>query len=68
MATTMETQSQQHRPAPAKSAGLTNILNQDDQAPNHGAPSSQLRDSGFYSTTEASSKRMPFATLSIFPC
>ncbi|KAL3961891.1 hypothetical protein ACCO45_003414 [Purpureocillium lilacinum] len=55
--TAMETQTQQQqRPAPTKAAGLTNILNQEDQPPNHSIPPPQLRDSGFYSTAEASSK------------
>ena len=57
--TAMETQTQQQqRPAPTKAAGLTNILNQEDQPPNHSIPPPQLRDSVFYSTAEASSKRM----------
>ena len=52
-------------PAPArpKAAGLTNILNNDDQpsvknGPSPNGPPPQLRDSGFYSTADASSKRM----------
>ncbi|OAA64893.1 Helix-loop-helix DNA-binding protein [Cordyceps fumosorosea ARSEF 2679] len=39
----------------ANAAGLTNILNQ-DEPPVQSAPPPQLRDSGFYSTAEASSK------------
>lgn len=53
----METQTQQ-RMLPSKPAGLTNILNRDDRTPNHTSPVPQLRDSGFYSTHETSSKRM----------
>ncbi|KAJ6445734.1 HLH transcription factor (Hpa3) [Purpureocillium lavendulum] len=57
MTTAMETQTQhQQRPAPTKAAGLTNILNQEDQPRSHNVPPVQLRDSGFYSTAEASSK------------
>ncbi|OAQ96959.1 hypothetical protein LLEC1_05773 [Akanthomyces lecanii] len=41
---------------PANAAGLTNILNQ-DEPPTQSAPPPQLRDSGFYSTAETSSKR-----------
>lgn len=57
----METQTQQ-RPA---NAALTNILNKDEPTSTKSAPPPQLRDSGFYSTTEASSKRpfLPFPTL-----
>lgn len=47
----METQT--HRPA---NAALTNILNK-EEPPSKSAPPPQLRDSGFYSTAEASSKR-----------
>jgi hypothetical protein len=53
--TAMETQTQQPV-APLKAAGLNNILNNDDRPSTNGPPL-QLRDSGFYSTTEASSKR-----------
>lgn len=54
----METQS--HQPvAPHKAAGLNNILNNDDRPSTNGPPL-QLRDSGFYSTAEASSKRELF--------
>ncbi|OAQ81671.1 HLH transcription factor (Hpa3) [Purpureocillium lilacinum] len=63
--TAMETQTQQQqRPAPTKAAGLTNILNQEDQPPNHSIPPPQLRDSGFYSTAEASSKHTSAASFS----
>ncbi|PNY27171.1 Protein esc1 [Tolypocladium capitatum] len=68
MATSMETQFQhqhQHRPSPAKAAGLTNILNKDDHPPTRNAPPHQLRDSGFYSTAEASSKHTSTASFSI---
>lgn len=51
----METQTQQPV-APPKAAGLNNILNNDDRPSTNGPPL-QLRDSGFYSTAEASSKR-----------
>lgn len=54
----MEMHGQHQRPQPTKAAGLTNILNQDDLPPSRNAPLPQLRDSGFYSTAEASSKRM----------
>ncbi len=47
---------------PANAAGLTNILNQ-DEPPAQSAPPPQLRDSGFYSTAETSSKR-PFTSIS----
>ncbi|TQV95749.1 hypothetical protein V2A60_000927 [Cordyceps javanica] len=40
---------------PANAAGLTNILNKDEPSA-QSAPPPQLRDSGFYSTAEASSK------------
>jgi hypothetical protein len=53
----MSTMDAQPRPPPPKAAGLNNILN-DDQPPNsNGHTPSHLRDSGFYSTAEASSKR-----------
>ncbi|PHH85671.1 hypothetical protein CDD83_98 [Cordyceps sp. RAO-2017] len=66
MTAAMETHAQQHpRPAPAKAAGLTNILNKDDQPPSHNAPLPQLRDSGFYSTAEASSKHTSAASFSV---
>lgn len=50
----------QQRPLTNNAAGLNNILNKDEaqhqqQAHNPSLP--QLRDSGFYSTAEASSKR-----------
>lgn len=52
----METQTQS-RPQPPKAAGLTNILNKEEHPVNlNGAPQ-QLRDSGFYSTADVSSKR-----------
>jgi hypothetical protein len=47
----------QQRPPPPKAAGLNNILNS-DHAPGHipnGPP--HMRDSGFYSNGDASSKR-----------
>jgi hypothetical protein len=44
------------RPPPTKAAGLGNILNSDDQPPAHS------RDSGFYSTAEASSKHTSAAS------
>ncbi|PHH67484.1 hypothetical protein CDD80_806 [Ophiocordyceps camponoti-rufipedis] len=50
-------EAQQQRPTPAKAAGLTNILNQDDQPSAHNAPLPQLRDSGFYSTADTSSSK-----------
>ncbi|RCI07846.1 hypothetical protein L249_5810 [Ophiocordyceps polyrhachis-furcata BCC 54312] len=65
MTATMESQAQQQRPTPAKAAGLTNILNQDDQPSVHSAPLPQLRDSGFYSTTDASSKHTSAASFSV---
>lgn len=51
----------QPRPLTTNAAGLNNILNRDE--PNSQAVAAaphftQLRDSGFYSTGEASSKRM----------
>ncbi|PFH55568.1 hypothetical protein XA68_18030 [Ophiocordyceps unilateralis] len=58
-------EAQQQRPTPAKAAGLTNILNQDDQPSAHNAPLPQLRDSGFYSTTDASSKHTSAASFSV---
>ncbi|KJZ76531.1 hypothetical protein HIM_03867 [Hirsutella minnesotensis 3608] len=58
----METHAQQQRSAPAKAAGLTNILNRDDHHPAHNASLPQLRDSGFYSTAEASSKHTSAAS------
>ncbi|UKZ73218.1 hypothetical protein TrVFT333_000860 [Trichoderma virens FT-333] len=58
----METQTQQ-RMLPSKSAGLTNILNRDERAPSHAAP--QLRDSGFYSTHETSSKHNSAASFTV---
>lgn len=51
----MEAQAPQ-RTLPTKPAGLTNILNVDDRAPSHTAAAPQLRDSGFYSTHDNSSK------------
>ncbi|KAH7326596.1 putative HLH transcription factor [Stachybotrys elegans] len=59
----MSTLEPQPRAPAAKAAGLTNILNNDDQPPNH-APPAQLRDSGFYSTAEASSKHTSAASFS----
>ncbi|EFZ00124.1 hypothetical protein MHUMG1_06225 [Metarhizium humberi] len=59
----METQS--HQPvAPHKAAGLNNILNNDDRPSTNGPPL-QLRDSGFYSTAEASSKHTSAASFSV---
>ncbi|XP_044714974.1 helix-loop-helix DNA-binding domain-containing protein [Hirsutella rhossiliensis] len=58
----MDMHAQQQRSAPAKAAGLTNILNQDDQPPSRKAPLPQLRDSGFYSTAEAPSKHTSAAS------
>lgn len=56
----MDSQAQAQPPRPAtKTAGLTNILNNDEQS----NPPHQLRDSGFYSTAEASSKRTSPARL-----
>lgn len=53
----MDARSQQRPPAP-KSAGLTNILNNDHHpSAGHNGPS-RMRDSGFYSNADASSKRM----------
>ncbi|KAM3514219.1 hypothetical protein MY11210_002108 [Beauveria gryllotalpidicola] len=46
---------------PANAAGLTNILNK-DEPPAQSAPPPQLRDSGFYSTAEASSKHTSSAS------
>lgn len=61
-ASTMETHNQQ-RPPP-KTAGLPNILN-DDHGPASGPnPPPHLRDSGFYSNADASSKRMPLIDIS----
>ncbi|RDA83706.1 hypothetical protein CP532_1088 [Ophiocordyceps camponoti-leonardi (nom. inval.)] len=65
MTAIMESQAQQQRPTPAKAAGLTNILNQDDQPSVHSAPLPQLRDSGFYSTTDTSSKHTSAASFSV---
>lgn len=54
----------QPRPPPPKAAGLNNILN-DDQPPHmNGNTPSHLRDSGFYSTAEASSKHTSAASFS----
>lgn len=39
-------------------AGLPNILNSDDSPATNSHPPPHLRDSGFYSTPETSSKRM----------
>ncbi|KHN94456.1 Helix-loop-helix DNA-binding protein [Metarhizium album ARSEF 1941] len=59
----METQS--HPPvAPHKAAGLNNILNNDDR-PSPNGPPLQLRDSGFYSTAEASSKHTSAASFTV---
>jgi hypothetical protein len=60
----MEPHVQAPRPAPSKGAGLTNILNNDDHPPTHHIPPPQLRDSGFYSTAEASSKHTSAASFS----
>lgn len=48
--------------APPKVAGLNNILNNDDQPAPNGHPPPHLRDSGFYSTTEMSSKHTSAAS------
>ena len=53
----MEPQNHPLPAAPPKTAGLNNILNNDDHPSKPGVPLSQLRDSGFYSTGEVSSKR-----------
>lgn len=45
------------RPQPPKAAGLTNILNNEDHPPKPPGPLPHLRDSGFYSNTDISSKR-----------
>ncbi|KAH8130968.1 hypothetical protein ACSS6W_006638 [Trichoderma asperelloides] len=60
----MEAQVQQ-RTLPTKSAGLTNILNRDDRAPSHTTTAPQLRDSGFYSTHENSSKHTSAASFTV---
>ncbi|KFA64184.1 hypothetical protein S40285_00887 [Stachybotrys chlorohalonatus IBT 40285] len=60
----MPTLEPQSRVPAAKAAGLTNILNSDDQSAAHNGPPSHLRDSGFYSTTEASSKHTSAASFS----
>ncbi|KAK2603829.1 hypothetical protein QQS21_003953 [Conoideocrella luteorostrata] len=60
----METQTQQQS-APPKAAGLNNILNNDDHHSTNGHPPPHLRDSGFYSTAEASSKHTSAASFSV---
>ncbi|KAF4122518.1 Helix-loop-helix DNA-binding domain [Geosmithia morbida] len=51
----------QPRPQPPKAAGLTNILNKEEHpASTNGAP--PLRDSGFYSTADVSSKHTSAAS------
>ncbi|RFU75614.1 hlh transcription factor hpa3 [Trichoderma arundinaceum] len=60
----METQTQQ-RMLPSKSAGLTNILNRDERVPSHTTAAPQLRDSGFYSTHENSSKHTSAASFTV---
>ncbi|KAL7788657.1 hypothetical protein V8C37DRAFT_234132 [Trichoderma ceciliae] len=62
----MEAQTQQ-RMLPSKSAGLTNILNRDERVPSHTPAASQLRDSGFYSTHETSSKPASFTVSGLSP-
>lgn len=62
----MEAQAPQ-RTLPSKSAGLTNILNRDDRAPAHTAAAPQLRDSGFYSTHDNSSKPASFTVPGLSP-
>ena len=67
MAMDARTQSRPHLP---KAAGLNNILNNDDPTPSsNGAP--PLRDSGFYSTADVSSKRVfslsPVAVTQLHP-
>jgi hypothetical protein len=59
---TLDPHVQQPRPAANNAAGLTNILNKDDHPPAHHIPPPQLRDSGFYSTAEASSKHTSAAS------
>jgi len=54
----------QPRPPPPKAAGLNNILNNDDHPPNSNGPPPQHRDSGFYSTTDISSKHTSSASFS----
>ncbi|KAG6019292.1 hypothetical protein E4U41_003301, partial [Claviceps citrina] len=50
---------------PSKVAGLNNILNNDDEPPTTGHPPSHLRDSGFYSTAEMSSKHTSAASFNV---
>ncbi|GAB0134586.1 hypothetical protein EsDP_00002951 [Epichloe bromicola] len=60
----METQNLQSN-VPPKVAGLNNILNNDDQPPTNGHPPPHLRDSGFYSTAEMSSKHTSAASFNV---
>ncbi|QUC18171.1 uncharacterized protein UV8b_02412 [Ustilaginoidea virens] len=60
----METQFQ-HQSVPPKPAGLNNILNSDDQPSTTGHHPPHLRDSGFYSTAEASSKHTSAASFNV---
>ncbi|TFB04027.1 Protein esc1 [Trichoderma ghanense] len=57
----MEPQTQQ-RMLPSKMAGLPNILNSEERAPSPAVAAPQLRDSGFYSTHETSSKHASTAS------
>ncbi|KAF7548288.1 hypothetical protein G7046_g8724 [Stylonectria norvegica] len=55
----------QHRLPPPKVGGLTNILNNDEHHPQpHNGPH-RLRDSGFYSTADASSKHTSAASFNV---
>lgn len=54
----------QPRPPAPKAAGLNNILNDDQPPSSNGHTPSHLRDSGFYSTAEASSKHTSAASFS----
>lgn len=64
----------QPRPLTNNAAGLNNILNRDEPQSQAAAPQHlpQLRDSGFYSTAEASSKRTffpirPYPSAMVYP-
>lgn len=60
--TSMDTRTQQRPPA-HKSVGLTSILNNDNTpSSSHNGPP-RMRDSGFYSNADASSKRMLFVII-----
>ncbi|CAM1507144.1 Fc.00g067850.m01.CDS01 [Cosmosporella sp. VM-42] len=56
-------ETQQRPPAP-KAAGLTNILNDEHHVPTHNGPP-HMRDSGFYSNTDASSKHTSAASFNV---